>query len=132
LESVFPDLRSALINRLRIYLGPAMGRALAPILAPMFRLLLRAVLGVRAARLRPIDHIASVTAPVLIASGTRNRSTTIEEARTLFQHAVEPKQFWPVDGAGHINLERYNPAAYWRVVLPFITRYVQAVPDRHV
>jgi uncharacterized protein len=132
LESVFPDLRSALINRLRIYLGPAMGRALAPILAPMFRLLMRAVLGVRATRLRPIDHIAGVMAPVLIASGTRDRSTTIEEARTLFQHAVEPKQFWAVDGAGHINLERYNPAAYWRVVLPFITRYVQAVPDRHV
>jgi pimeloyl-ACP methyl ester carboxylesterase len=129
LESVFPDLRTALINRLHIYLGPAMGKVLAPVLAPIFRLLMRAVLGVRATKLRPIDHIAGVTAPVLIASGTRDRSTTIEEARTLFRHATDPKQFWAVEGAGHVNLERYNPDAYWRVVLPFITRYVQAAPD---
>jgi uncharacterized protein len=126
LESVFPDLRTALINRLHIYLGPVWGTALAPILAPMFRLLMWAVLGVRATTLRPIDHIAGVTAPVLIASGTRDRSTTIEEARTLFHHATDPKQFWAVEGAGHVNLERHNPAAYWRIVLPFITRYVQS------
>jgi fermentation-respiration switch protein FrsA (DUF1100 family) len=126
LESVFPDLRTALINRLHIYLGPVMGPVLAPVLAPMFRLLMRPVLGVRTPRLRPIDRIADVTAPVLIASGTRDRSTTIEEARTLFQHATDPKQFWAVEGAGHVNLERYNPDAYWRVILPFITRYVQS------
>jgi fermentation-respiration switch protein FrsA (DUF1100 family) len=132
LESVFPDLRTALVNRLHIYLGRVMGRGLAPILAPMFRILMRAVLGVRATRLRPIDAIAGVTAPVLIASGTRDRSTTIEEARLLFQCATEPKQFWAVEGAGHVNLERYNPEAYWRVVLPFITRYVQVAPDRQV
>ena len=130
LESVFPDLRSALINRIHIYLGPGIGRVAAPVLAPMFRLLLRALLGVRANRLRPIDRIAAVTAPVLIASGTRDRSTTIEEARTLFHRATEPKQFWAVEGAGHVNLERYNPDAYWQVVLPFITRYVQTPPYR--
>ena len=126
LESVFPDLRTALINRLHIYLGPVWGKALAPILAPMFRLLMWVVLGVRASTLRPIDHIAGVTAPVLIASGTRDRSTTIEEARTLFHRATDPKQFWAVEGARHVNLERYDPVAYWRVVLPFITRYVQS------
>jgi fermentation-respiration switch protein FrsA (DUF1100 family) len=125
LESVFPDLRTALINRLHIYLGPVMGTALAPVLAPMFRLLMWAVLGVRATKLRPIDRIAGVMAPVLVASGTRDRSTTIEEARTLFLRATDLKQFWAVEGAGHVNLERYNPAAYWRVVLPFITQYIQ-------
>jgi fermentation-respiration switch protein FrsA (DUF1100 family) len=132
LESVFPDLRTALVNRLHIYLGPVMAPLLAPVLAPMFRLLMRVVLGVRATRLRPIDHIASVTAPVLIASGTHDRSTTIEEARLLFRHATDPKQFWAVDGAGHVNLERYNPGAYWRVVLPFITQYVQVDAVRRV
>jgi fermentation-respiration switch protein FrsA (DUF1100 family) len=126
LESVFPDLRSALANRLRIHIGPVAGRALAPVLAPLFRLLMWTVLGVRSSRLRPIDHIATVTAPVLIASGTRDRSTTIAEARSLFERATEPKQFWAVEGAGHVNLERYDPDAYWPVILPFITRYVQS------
>jgi uncharacterized protein len=129
LESVFPDLRTALVNRLQIYLGPVTGKLLSPVVAPMFRLLMRVVLGVRATRLRPIDRIAGVSAPVLIASGTRDRSTTIEEARLLFQYATDPKQFWAVEGAGHVNLERFNPNAYWRVVLPFIRRYVQGAPE---
>lgn len=126
LESVFPDLRTALRNRLHIYLGPLMGPILAPVLAPLFRLLMRVILGVRASSLRPIDRIAGAAAPVLVASGTRDRSTTIDEARTLFRHAADPRQFWAVAGAGHVNLERYDPDAYWRVVLPFITRYVRA------
>jgi fermentation-respiration switch protein FrsA (DUF1100 family) len=126
LESVFPDIRRALVNRLRIHLGPVVSRILTPVLAPLFRLLMRLVLGVDPRRLRPVDRIAEVTVPVLVASGTRDRSTTIAEARTLFEHATGPKQFWAVDGAGHVNLERFGPAAYWQIVLPFITRYVQS------
>jgi pimeloyl-ACP methyl ester carboxylesterase len=130
LESVFPDIRTALSNRLRIHLGPVMSTVFAPILAPLFRLMMWAVLGVRASGLRPIERIAGVTAPLLIASGTRDRSTTIAEARSLFERATDPKQFWAVEGAAHVNLERFNPAAYWQVVLPFITRYVQVMPER--
>jgi uncharacterized protein len=126
LESVFPDIRAALVNRLHSHLGPFIGPVLTPILTPLFRLLMWVILGVRSSRLRPIEHIASVTAPVLIASGTRDASTTIAEARSLFEHATDPKQFWAVEGARHVNLERYDPEAYWRVVLPFITRYVQS------
>lgn len=128
LESVFPDIRTALVNRLHIHLGPVMSALFTPVLAPLFRLMMWAVLGVRSSGLRPIERIAGVTAPLLIASGTRDRSTTIAEARSLFDRAADPKQFWAVEGAGHVNLERYNPEAYWQVVLPFITRYVQAVP----
>jgi len=130
LESVFPDIRAALVNRLHIHLGPVIGPALTPVLTPLFRLLMWAVLGVRSSALRPIDRIASVTAPVLIASGTRDASTTIAEAKSLFERATDPKQFWAVEGARHVNLERYNPDAYWQVVLPFITRYVQSGSSR--
>jgi fermentation-respiration switch protein FrsA (DUF1100 family) len=57
----------------------------------------------------------------LIASGTADAYTTITEARSLFDRALEPKQFWPVEGAAHVDLERYNPADYWAHVLPFLT-----------
>jgi fermentation-respiration switch protein FrsA (DUF1100 family) len=132
LESVFPDIRSALVNRLRIYFGPVIGAVMTPIVMPLFLVMMRPALGVRPSDLRPIDRIAEVTAPVLIASGTRDRSTTIAEAGSLFDRATDPKQFWAVQGAGHVNLERFDPDAYWRVVLPFITRYVQATPRTNV
>lgn len=128
LELVFPDIRVALVNRLRIYLGPATSTILTPVLAPLLRLMMWAVLGVRSSGLRPIERIADISTPLLIASGTRDRSTTIAEARSLFDRATGPKQFWAVEGAGHVNLERYGPDAYWQAVLPFITRYVQVTP----
>ena len=75
--------------------------------------------------MRPIDHIAAAGAPVLVASGTRDVSTTIAEARSLFARAAEPKQFWAVEGAAHVDLQRHDPDAYWRLVLPFLIRYVR-------
>jgi alpha-beta hydrolase superfamily lysophospholipase len=52
--------------------------------------------------------------------GTADAYTTIAEAKALFDRALAPKQFWPVDGAAHVDFERYNPAEYWARVLPFL------------
>ena len=125
LESVYPDIDAALANRLRAGLGPVAGPVLAPLLAPAFKLLLPPILGVRPDELRPIDHIGAATAPLLVASGTADDRTPISEARFLFERAREPKQFWAVQGAAHVDLERYDPDAYWSVVLPILTRYLQ-------
>lgn len=125
LEAVYPDIEAALSNRLRAGLGPIAGPVFTPLLTPAFELLLPPVLGVRLDELRPVDHIGTATAPLLIASGTADDRTPIGEARSLFDHAPEPKQFWSVQGAAHVDLERYDPAAYWRVVLPFLTRHLQ-------
>ena len=125
LESIYPDLHTVLGNRLRKHLGPTAGPVMAPLLRPLFELLMLPVLGVGPAALRPIDHIAAAGAPVLVASGTRDVSTTIAEARSLFARAAEPKQFWAVEGAAHVDLQRHDPDAYWRLVLPFLIRYVR-------
>ena len=122
LESVFPDIAAALSNRLRVGLGPIAGPLLTPILTPAFMLLMPPVLGVTPAQLRPIDAIATLRAPVLIASGTRDLYTPLQEAQSLFDHAPQPKQFWPVPGAGHVDLESFDPPAYWSVVMPFLDR----------
>lgn len=125
LESVYPDIDAALANRLRAGLGPLAGPVLASLLAPAFTLLLPPVLGVRPDELRPIDRIGAATAPLLVASGTADDRTTLGEARSLFEHAPEPKQFWAVQGAAHVDLERHDPDAYWRVVLPFLARHLR-------
>lgn len=125
LESVYSDIEAALSNRLRAGLGPVAGPVFTPLLAPAFELLLPPILGVAPNELRPVDHIGSATAPLLIASGTADDRTPINEAHSLFEHAPEPKQFWAVQGAAHVDLERYDPVAYWRVVLPFLSRHLQ-------
>jgi fermentation-respiration switch protein FrsA (DUF1100 family) len=125
LESVYPDIDAALANRLRASLGFMAGALFTPILVPLFKLLLPPILGVTPGDLRPIDRIGLLRAPLLIASGTVDDRTTIEEARTLFERAPKPKRFWSVQGAAHVDLERHDPTRYWQTVLPFLTQHLQ-------
>lgn len=128
LESVFPDIDAALTNRLRVRLGAVMGPILSPLVAPLWKWELSAVLGVKAEDLRPIDRIAAVTAPVLVLSGAEDDRTPPEEARALFDRATGVKQFWLEDGAGHVDLEHFASADYWRTVMPFLI--LQLHPDQ--
>jgi len=130
LESVYPDINAALLNRLRAGLGPAAGAVFAPILAPLFRVLLPPVLGVTAADLRPADRIAAVGAPVLVATGDRDDRTTAAEARALFARAAEPKRFVLMRGAAHVDLEAHDPLAYWAEVSGFLGRHLRPAGTR--
>ena len=121
LESVYPDIDSALTERLRFHLGRVIGTIFTPVLTRLFEWLFPPILGVSPAELRPIDRIAETRARLLILSGTEDTHTPIAETEALFAHAREPKQYWAVAGAAHVDLERHGPEAYWRVVLPFLT-----------
>jgi uncharacterized protein len=125
LESVYPDIGSAIANRMRVVLGRHLGALLARPLANLFQVLLPPVLGVKPTDLRPIDHIATVTAPLLVASGTRDDRTTIAETLALYARAPEPKLLWVVDGAGHVDLEAHVPDEYRRLVLAFLSDKLQ-------
>ena len=124
LEAVYPDIHTAVENRIRAVLGLA-GSLVAPPVTWLFGLLVPPLLGIRAADLRPIERIAEVTAPVLIASGTRDDRTTMANTKALFSRARAPKQLWAVEGARHVDLEAYAPDDYrWRV-LPFLVERLQ-------
>jgi len=120
LESVYPDIEHALRDRFRVYLGRA-----GDLLTPLYLALMPFVINVHASELRPIDHIAAVRAPLLILAGTADDRTTIDEARDLFSQAREPKGFWAVDGAGHVNLFNSARADYERHVLPFFAKHLR-------
>jgi uncharacterized protein len=47
--------------------------------------------------------------------------TTIAEADAMFARAPEPKWFWRVEGAHHVDLEAYAPDEYRGRVLSFFT-----------
>jgi fermentation-respiration switch protein FrsA (DUF1100 family) len=119
LEAVYPDIGSAIENRIGAVLGPAAGIVASPV-AALFELLLPPFLGVRAADLRPIDRIATVRTPILLAAGTRDDRTTVAQVRAMFARANEPKRLWLVEGAGHVDLEGFSPAEYRDHVLAFM------------
>jgi uncharacterized protein len=119
LESVYSDVGAAIENRIIAVLGP-IGTVVAPPTTALFKLLLPPFLGVTAADLRPIDRIAQVRAPVLVAGGMLDDRTSIVETRRMFARAKEPKQLWVVVRARHVDLEGFAPDEYRSHVLAFM------------
>jgi fermentation-respiration switch protein FrsA (DUF1100 family) len=117
LESVYPTIDQAAKNRLRTWLGP-IGSWLAPSLVRS----LEPTVGVSPAELRPIDHMADVRVPVLMAAGSADPYTPMDESEALFERLAPPKEFWAVDGAAHVDLYEYAPAEYQRRIGAFLHR----------
>jgi fermentation-respiration switch protein FrsA (DUF1100 family) len=86
----------------------------------LFLRLLPPLLGIRREALRPVERVGAVRAPLLVAAGAEDDRTPLAEARAHFARAPEPKRFWAVPGAGHVDLEAYAPEEYRRHVLAFL------------
>ena len=78
---------------------------------------------------RPIDRIADVRVPVLMAAGSADPYTPMDESKALFERLAPPKEFWAVDGATHEDLYDYAPAEYQRRVGAFLRRTLGGVSD---
>jgi uncharacterized protein len=120
LESVYPTIDDGVRDRLRAWLGP-----IGPALAPMVMSWIFPRDGIAAADLRPIDRIQEQTAPVFVLAGGADRYTTPSESRALFERAPEPKAFWSVEGAGHVDLHEFAGAEYERRVGAFLARHLR-------
>lgn len=120
LESMYPTIDEAVADRLIMRIG-AIG-------APMAELLLAQLplrLGIQREQLRPIERLADLNAPVLIASGSADRHTTLPETQRLFARAGTPKQLWIVPGAAHVDLHAYAPVEYERRVGAFLASHLR-------
>ena len=120
LEAVYTDVRKAIANRLRLRLG-----AVGAWLTPVFTLQLALRTGMTPALLRPVEHIAFVHAPVLIIAGTHDQHTTLDDSQRLFAAAPEPKKFWVIPGASHVDFHRYAGLEYQTRVLQFLQQHMQ-------
>jgi fermentation-respiration switch protein FrsA (DUF1100 family) len=121
LEQVYPTIDAALSNRLRLHLG-----IFASAFAPLLRAQMAPRLGVSPKSLRPIDRIGSVRAPILLIAGSADRHTTLAESQALFERALQPKEFWVVQGAAHVDLYAFAPREYAARVLGFFRRWLRA------
>ena len=122
LESVYPTIRDATSARLATWLGPFGFAERWATPAAVRMVSWRA--GVREAAMRPIDRIAAVTAPLLVASGTDDPYTPLVETLALYDRATAPKELWTVERARHEDLHAFAPEEYERRVGGFLARHV--------
>ncbi|HEY3517913.1 MAG TPA: alpha/beta hydrolase [Gammaproteobacteria bacterium] len=120
LESVYPTIKEAVEARLALRLGD-IGKSMAPLL--LGQLPLR--LGISRNDLQPIVRLPKLGAPVLIVAGAEDLHTTLPETQRLFAAAQSPKELWIMDGAAHVNLYDYGPAAYEAKVVTFLARHLR-------
>ncbi len=121
LESVYPDIRTAVQNRVRKRLGAAYWLP-----SELLLLQLGPRLGIGLGHLRPIDRIAEAECPVLIISGAEDLHTTVADTKAIFQEASAPKELWLVDGAGHVDLHKAAGEQYERRVIEFLDKIINA------
>jgi uncharacterized protein len=117
LEAVYPSIDRALVNRLETRVGPV-GRLVAPLL--LFQLQPR--LGMAAADLAPVDHMAQLGCPLLVVAGSADRYTTVDDTQRLFAAAREPKDLWMIPGAAHVDFLEFAGDAYRHRILAFFAR----------
>jgi fermentation-respiration switch protein FrsA (DUF1100 family) len=100
------------------YLGGAWARWLASLL--LVQLPLRA--GIGKSELRPIDRVGAIKVPKLFIAGAKDRHTRLDESRELFAAASEPKEFWVVEEAAHIDVHQIAKEEYERRILDFFEK----------
>jgi alpha-beta hydrolase superfamily lysophospholipase len=115
LEAVYPRVARAAENRIRIRLG-----FLAPVLTPLLLMQLEPRLHISASDLEPIRSIGRLGAPVLVAAGSKDEHTTLEESQELFEAASSPKSLWIVEGAQHQDLLAFDKPGYEAHVVGFL------------
>lgn len=123
-EAVYPTIERAAQNRLSLQFG-----VLAELLAPALLIQMNARLGFGPEELRPIDHIASLGAPVFVIAGSDDQRTLAAESRALFGQARDPKEFWLIEGAGHTDFHRYAGADYVTRALSFLRQHLACSSD---
>ncbi len=119
LESMYPTIDQALVDRLQLHLG-----RFGPLLAPVLRIQLKPRLGITAEQLRPIDRIAKIGTPVFIVAGTDDKHTTVQETRAIFDAALAPKEIWLISGAAHVDLHQFATEEYERRVLEYFATHL--------
>lgn len=120
LESVYPTINDAVYDRVDMQAS-----WLKHILAPALLLQMQPRFGISPGELRPIDFVGSVGCPLLIVSGTNDLHVPIEKTRLMFSAASDPKVLVELEGAGHEDLQRFDPQRYKTEVVAFLTRHLK-------
>lgn len=115
IESVFPTLTNAVDRRFQRMFGVP-GWLAGCLMVPIAEMRL----GVGAKKVSPRDAISGLTCPLFVMTGDLDTHTLPEDARQIFEHAREPKRWWLVPGAAHVDLYGFAKEEYERRLSEFI------------
>ncbi len=71
-------------------------------------------------KLNTVEHLTGHDFPVLVIHGDQDRTIPFEQGQMLYDQLSEPKQFFRVPGAGHIDIHMQDSAKYMQEILAFI------------
>lgn len=108
LHAVYPDIRTAILNRLGRIGVPALAALGEPLLS--YQAYLR--YGVSPDLLSPVDGLRRFRGATLIIGGTQDRETSIADSRSLYASAKGPKMLWLVEGADHVEVSKLRSEVY--------------------
>lgn len=120
LEEVYATISEALTNRLTANLG-----GWSSVLSNLLIIQFEPRVGVSAEELRPIERVGKLTMPKLFIVGAVDKYTTLEESARLFDRAAEPKEFWAIEGAAHIDLHSFATQEYEQRVKIFFEKHLR-------
>ena len=115
LESSYPTIYQATEDRMIARFG-----WLGKLATPLLTYQLKPRLGISLDDLKPIEHAKTIFVPKFFIAGTTDRNTTIDESKSLYAAAAEPKQSWWVDGAAHVDMDTFAHSEYEKRVLAFL------------
>ncbi len=115
LESVFPDVASAIRHRVHARLG-----WLGTVPTWLLLVQVRPRLGVSASDLSPADSLRNAHCPVFIISGEQDPHTPESETRRLYEGAPDGSKIWIVPGAGHEDLYSAAGKSYETALIDFL------------
>jgi pimeloyl-ACP methyl ester carboxylesterase len=116
LQGVYPDLRTAIANRI----ASVAGRPAAWLGEPLLSYQSPLRYGVWPDRIAPREAIRSFRGALYVIGGTEDRSTTVEDTRTLHRAAAARAALWLVDGADHVAISTLWSDDYRRRVGAFL------------
>lgn len=108
LHAVYPDVRTAIVNRL----ARVGGRPLASLGEPLLSYQSYWRYGVAPERIAPLDGIRRYHGSVLIVAGTADIDTSLADTHALYDAAPGPKALWLIAGAGHLETSIVWTPAY--------------------
>ena len=76
--------------------------------------------GVKISDAAPIEVVDKIKVPVLFIHGDEDKLVPFEMMTQLFDACAAPKDKFVVEGAGHADAKRENPAAYFDKVFAFL------------
>jgi pimeloyl-ACP methyl ester carboxylesterase len=118
LQAVYPDLRTAIANRI----ARVGGRWIAWLGEPLLSYQAWPRYGVSPALIAPIAGIARYPGRVLIIGGTADRDTAAADTLALYAAAAGPKELWLIEGADHLATSILWSDDYRRRVGAFFAR----------